>query len=440
MPRLPPGAQFATPQTLAYARNPFRTLQRCVDRYGDPFTLKLLSGPIVFTGTPEGIREIFIADPDTFESYAGSFLRPLIGDHSLLLLDGVAHKRERSLLMPPFHGARMRSYGHLIQRMALSHAAQWSPGQSVAMQAMTQEISLEVAIQAVFGVQQEQRVRLFLDLIPAYFQAFTSLLVYFPPLRRPFGGFGPWSRFQKLAAQFDQLIFEEIGLRRREPGDHEDILSLLLSARYEDGSEMSDQALCDELKTLLLAGHETTAIALAWAFYWVHRQPEIYRYLAEELKGLGHPPQPDDLVRLPYLNAVCDEALRLYPVLAAAVRRLRQPFHLLGYDLPAGVGVGVGIALTHLDPALYPDPLCFQPERFLKKKYSPYEYLPFGGGARRCLGAAFAAYEMKIVLGSILAHHCLTLAEDKPLKAGPRTFTIGPQREIKMIYQGPQTT
>ncbi len=193
MPRLPPGPRFVLPQTLAYARDPFSTLQRCVGRYGDPFTLKL-AGPIVFTGTPEGVREIFTADPDTFESHAGPFLGPLVGDHSLLLLDGVAHKRERSLLMPPLHGARMKTYGHQIQDSALRCAAAWNPGQSFLIQETTQAISLEVIIRAVFGVQHEERVRLLMGLIPAYFQAFTSLLVYFPPLRREFSGLGPWSR------------------------------------------------------------------------------------------------------------------------------------------------------------------------------------------------------------------------------------------------------
>ncbi len=201
---------------------------------------------------------------------------------------------------------------------------------------------------------------------------------------------------------------------------------------------MSDHELCDELKTLLLAGHETTAIALAWAFYWVHRQPEVYRCLREELKGLGGPPHPDDLAQRPYLSAVCDEALRLYPVVATTVRKLRLPFHLRGYELPAGVAVGAAIALAHLDPTLYPEPMRFRPERFLERNYTPYEYLPFGGGARRCVGAAFATYEMKIVLGSILAQHRLTLAKNKPLKPRPRTFTIGPEGGVNMIYQGPR--
>jgi cytochrome P450 family 110 len=435
--KLPPGPRFTVLQTFEYARNPFGTLQKYAGRYGDPFTLKLLTGPIVFTGTPEGIREIFTAHPNTFESNAAPFLAPLVGEHSLLLLDGAAHKRERALLVPPFHGTRMKTYGQLIQGTAIRRAAAWKPGQSFVMQEITQAISLEVILQAIFGIRHEERIRLFMGIIPAYFQAFTSLLVYFPPLRREFAGIGPWSRFKKVAARFDQLLFEEIAARRRELGDWDDILNLLLSARYEDGSTMTDQELGDELKTLLIGGHETTAISLAWAFYWIHRQREVYQRLQEELGVLGRLPHPDDLAQLPYLRAVCDEALRLYPVVAATVRKLRQPFTLRGYELPAGATVGAAIALTHFAPTLYPDPMRFQPERFLERKYTPFEYLPFGGGARRCVGAAFAAYEMKIVLGSILAQHRLALTKNTPVKPVPRTFTIGPERGVKMIYQGP---
>jgi cytochrome P450 family 110 len=160
----------------------------------------------------------------------------------------------------------------------------------------------------------------------------------------------------------------------------DDILSLLLAGRDEDGSAMSDEALRDELKTLLLAGHETTAIALAWAFYWLHRQPDVYHRLHTELRALGRTPDPDDLVRLPYLGAVCDEALRLYPVVGAVTRRLRQPLTLRGYTLPAGIAVGVALPVVHSDPRLYPDPHCFRPERFLERTYTPFEYVPFGGG------------------------------------------------------------
>lgn len=434
---LPPGPRSAILQTLEYARDPFATLQRAARRYGDPFTLKLLTGPMVVTQTPQGIREIFAAPPETFESNAAAFLAPLLGEHSLLFLDGALHKRERSLIMPAFHGARMKAYGQLIQDITLSHAAAWKPGQSLVMQEIMQSISLEVIIQAIFGVRHTSRVQVYRDLIPAYFQAFTSLLVFFPALRRHFGGIGPWNHFKTVAAPFEQLLAEEIAARRRAPGDQDDILSLLLAARHEDGSAMTDEELRDELKTLLIGGHETTAIALAWAFYWLHRQPDVYQRLQAELGALSRTPNAEALVQLPYLSAVCDEALRLYPVFSGTTRKLRQPFTLRGHELPAGVAVYAAIALTHFDPTLYFDPMDSRPERFLERKYTPSEYLPFGGGARRCVGAAFAVYEMKIVLGSLLAQHRLALVEDRPVKPARRTFTIGPKGGVKMVYQGP---
>jgi cytochrome P450 family 110 len=436
MPTFPPGPRSATLQTLAFARDPVGTLHTYARCYGDPFTLKLFTGPIVLTGRPEGIQEIFTASPQIYASNSITFLAPLTGERSILMLDGAPHRRERALLMPPLHGARMKVYGALIQDIALSRAGAWQPRQAFMMQAFTQALSLEVIIKAVFGVQSQERVEHFLSIIAAYFQAFTASLVYFPPLRRSFAGLGPWHRFAEVAARFERLLSEEIATRRQDLDDRHDILSLLLAARYEDGSAMSAEGLRDELKTLLLAGHETTAIALAWAFYWLHRQPDVYHCLQAELNGMDQPPDPDDLLRLPYLSAVCDEALRLYPVIGAITRRLREPMTLCGYALPAGIAVGAAVALTHLDPMLYPDPHRFRPERFFERAYTPFEYLPFGGGARRCIGAAFAVYEMKIVLGTILAQHRLGLVDDRPLKPKPRTFTIGPQEGVRMLYYG----
>lgn len=433
---LPPGPRCTAWQTIAFARDPFGTLHRYARRYGDPFTLKLPMGPHVLTGTPEGIREIFTAPPQTFASNSTSFLSPLVGDHSVLLLDGAAHKRERALLLPPFHGARLQAYSRLIQDLALKRAAAWRPGQAMRMHPIMQALSLEVILAAIFGIRQAEKVQLFERTIIPYFQAFTSPLVYCPPLRRDFGGFGPWSRFRTIAARLEQLLDGEIGARRRQPGDGDDILSLLLNARYDDGCGMTDAEVRDELKTLLIAGHETVAVALSWAFYWLHRLPDVAQRLQAELHTLSCPPQADDLVQLPYLSAVCAEALRLYPVVAAATRRLRQPFRLCGYALPAGVAVGAAIPLAHCDPQCYPEPLCFRPERFLERTYTPFEYLPFGGGTRRCVGAAFAVYEMKIVLGSLLAQHRFESADNTPVTPVPRTFTLGPKGGVRLIYRG----
>jgi cytochrome P450 len=363
-------------------------------------------------------------------------LAPLVGDHSVLLLDGAAHKRERTMLLPPFHGARLQAYGRLIQDLALRRAAAWRPGQAFRMHHVMQALSLEVILAAIFGVRHPERVQVFEHTIIPYFQAFTAPLVYCPPLRRDLRGFGPWSRFKTIAARLEQLLDEEIGARRRALGDGDDILSLLLRARYDDGRSMTDAEVQDELKTLLIAGHETVAVALAWSFYWLDRQPDVAQRLQAELRTLSRPPHPDDLVHLPYLGAVCAEALRLYPVVAATTRQLQQPLTLRGYPLPAGVAVGAAIPLAHCNPRRYPDPLRFRPERFLEHTYTPFEYLPFGGGARRCVGAAFAVYEMKIVLGSLLAQHRFELVDHTPVTPVPRTFTLGPKGGVPLMYCG----
>jgi cytochrome P450 len=424
-------------QTIAFARNPVGTLQRYVRRYGDPFTLKLPPGPLVLTARPEGIREIFTAPPQVFASYSTPFLAPLVGEQSVLMLDGSAHRHERVILMPPFHGGRLQAYGQLIQDLTLERAASWRSGQTCRMHAIAQDLSLEVILRVVFGLRQPARIRLFEEVITSYFQSFSALLVYCPALRREFAGFGPWSRFKTVAGRLERLLDEEIGGRRRDGGDGEDILSLLLAARYDDGQVMTDGAVRDELKTLLIGGHETVAVALAWAFYWLHRQPDAAHRLQAELRTLRQPPPPDELVHLPYLSAVCAEALRLYPVVPLISRRLRQPFTLCGCALPAGVAVGAALPLAHCHPERYPEPLCFRPERFLERTYTPFEYLPFGGGVRRCLGAAFAVYEMKIVLGSLLASHRFELAATAPVMPVPRTFTLGPKGGVPMIYRGP---
>jgi cytochrome P450 family 110 len=447
MSRLPPGPRSALLQTFAVARDPFGTFQKYARRYGDPFTLTLCTGRIVLTGTPEGVREILTAPPQTFASNSKPFLAPLFGERSVLLLDGVAHTRERAVLMPPFHGTRLKAYGRLIQEITLRRAAAWTPGQAFRMQAFTQALALEVILTAVFGSRDQEQVQALARAIPAYFQAFTAPLVYLPPLRRHFGGLGPWSRFTRVATRVDQLLVDAVAARRREGEERDDILSLLLAVRADDGQAITDAAVRDEVITLLLAGHETVAVALAWAFYWLHRHPDVLQRLQAELRPLGRPPSPDDLVQLPYLRAVCEEALRLYPVVGAITRRLRQPMTLRGYRVPAGVAVGAALPLIHLDPTRYPDPQRFRPERFrperfrperfLERTYTPDEYLPFGGGARRCVGAAFAVAEMKIVLGSLLAQHRFGLADDTPVTPVPRTFTIGPKGGVRMIYHGP---
>jgi cytochrome P450 len=423
--------------TIEYIRDPVAMIQKNTQRYGDPWLCHLWGfGPTVCTSTPEGIRAIFTAPPAIFASSVGAATWPLLGENSIFLMDGSRHKRERSLMMPAFHAERMRAYGSLMQDIVLRHTMAWQLDQVFRMYDVTQAISLEVIIQAIFGVQDKDRVKVFADAIFSFIGSFTPLIGFMTSLRSEFGGLGPWNRFKRAEARLRHLMVEEISERRQTPKARGDILSLLIAARPEDDRTMTDEELCDELQTLIFAGHETVAIATAWALHFIHREPHIYRCLQAELEPLGRIPNPQDLVQLVYLSAICDEAVRLHPSVTGVPRKLKEPFSLLGHNLAAGISVFPAISTAHLNPSVYPDPFSFRPERFVERKYTPFEYLPFGGGGRRCVGAAFALYEMKIVLGTILAQHRLGLAEHEPVRPVTRTFTNAPKGGVKMIYQG----
>ncbi|MBN1207993.1 MAG: cytochrome P450 [Myxococcaceae bacterium] len=410
--------------------------RECAQRYGDPFVVQLPPGYVAVTGDPEGLREIFSADPEIFEPLSRLPLEPVVGTHSMLLISGERHKRERRLLMPAFHGERMRAYGALMQQISARVTEGLRPGAPLVALQLTQAISLEIIIRAVFGVEEPERVRRFSEVITAYSDSYTPLIALVAPMRRSFGGRGPWARFQAHAQALDGLLTGQLERRGAEGQPREDILSLLLSTKDEAGQPLTERELKDELLTLLIAGHETTAIGMAWALYWLHRTPEAKQRLEEELAALGPRPEPEALVRLPYLAAVCDEALRLYPVVALASRKLRAPFTLRGHTLPVGMGLMASVTLAHSNPATYPEPERFRPERFLERKFSPFEYLPFGGGARRCLGAAFALYEMKVVLGSLLSAHRFSLAHELPIRAVRRHVTMAPEDGVPMRYEG----
>ena len=438
MTTLPAGPRFPALQAFKLARDTKGFFLETARRYGDPFRLPLPMGEVVGTGDPEGIREIFTADPALFTPYAVMPLEPVVGRHSLLLLDGLRHRRERKLLTPPFHGDRMRAYGELMAAITRRKASELSAGAAFKAQDLTQNISLEVIIEAVFGVSDPARIALFREVIVSYLEAYTPPLMMATPLRHSFGGFGPWARFQRHTARFHALLADEMAARRKSGEIRDDILSLLLSVRDEEGQPMSDAEIDDELRTMLIAGHETTAIGMAWALDAIHRNSRIRERLHEEIGALGPAPSAEALSKLPYLSAVCDEALRFNPVVGMVSRKLLAPFTLRGREIPAGMGVMAAIVLVHNNPALYPEPEVFRPERFLERKFTPFEYLPFGGGARRCLGAAFALYEMKIVLGTLLAAHRFQVLSAEPPRVVRRNVTLGPAEGAPLRYLGPR--
>lgn len=436
---LPPGPRNALLQTYRYTRDPYGWLTRNQQIYGDIFTARVVNGTIVVIGNPAGAQAIFGADPDTFVPFATEAVKPIVGGNSMLFLSGTRHRRERKLLMPPFHGERMRAYGEIIRDAALATAERWVPGQPMAFQDSSQAISLEVIIRAVFGISDRAIVDSVREKIARFVDELNPALFFFPFLQRPFGGIGPWARFMKLKAEVSALLNGEVEARRNAKNPGADILSLMLAARHEDGSAMSSEELHDELLTLVFAGHETTGIALAWSIYWLLRNPDCMNRLLAEIDSLGPNPDPEALARLPYLDGVVHETLRLHPIVPDIPRQLTRPFELEGYQLPKGIGVAVATTLLHARPDIYPEPHRFKPERFLERKFSPFEYTPFGGGARRCLGAAFATYEMKIVLGTILAHYRLVLTEPGEIHPIRRNLVIGPAAGVRVTFIGPRT-
>ncbi len=433
MSKLPPGPKIRLLQTAGYARDSYGYLIGMQRKYGDIFTVPTLNGTLVITGDPAHVQQIFGAEADTFTIFGGGSIEPVVGPNSVLLLHGAPHRRERKLLMPPFHGARMRAYGETIRGAALAAMNQWSRGQTFAMQGSTQWISLEVIVRAVFGVENPAHIEVLRAALIELVAATVPSLLFFPWLRRPWGGLSPFNRYDRALKRVEALIYGEIAARRAHTDEaREDILSLLLAARDEAGEGMRQDELRDELLTLLFAGHETTGIALAWASYWLHRNPGVLERLRAEVDALGDSPDPEVIARLPYLDAVCNETLRLHPIVPDVPRMLARPLELGGYQLGPPLGVDAATILVHRRESLYPEPDLFRPDRFLERRFSPFEFFPFGGGHRRCIGAAFATYELKIVLATFLRHAHLELAEPGEVKVARRNVVIGPATGVRM--------
>ena len=434
---LPPGPAHRPWHTIHAILHPDDALADLQKRYGDPFCTRAISGPTVVTCSPQGARCLLTADPDNFGVADPELTLPLLGDKSLLLISGETHRAERKLLGPPFHGDRMRAYGGLMRDIARKYAAALPLHTPFRAIDTTQAISLEVILRAVFGVESD-RLDGFRQVIIDLVAAFGPLIIFFRQLRRPLFGLGPWDRFIMQRDLLDRMLDDEMSRRTTEPKERNDILSLLMAARQEDGTPLPRNQLRDELVTLLFAGHETTGLSLSWALYHLLRSPQTLLKLRQELAE--HPQavasQPDVLTQLPYLSAVCSETLRLHPLAPIIPPRLLQrPFEFLGYKLPAGIKLTVATMRLHKREDLYPEPLAFRPERFIGHTFSPFEYMPFGGGIRRCLGAAFAMYEMKIVLATLISSCRLELASDEPVYEVRRNAVMAPSNGVKLIVK-----
>ena len=425
---LPPGPSApAAIQTLRWLTRPIALLESCRRRYGDAFSLRFLGfeRPMVLLSDPAAIRALYGDGAHGLPPGRTFALRPIMGDRSILLLEGREHLERRRLMLPPFHGGRMRAYEEEIAAIARAEVERWPLGEPFALHPRMRAITFEVILRVVFGVTEPTRLERLRILLPRLLDGTASPAMSFRVLAaRRLGRPDPLARFVAMHAEIDDLLLADIAARRAAPpaqaGD--DVLSLLLAARFEDGGAMSDRELRDQLVTLLLAGHETTATALAWAFdLLLHAPAELARLRAELREGGGD-----------YLRAVVTESLRLRPVLPLAGRRLASELRADGYALAPGTDVTPAIWLTHTRADLYPQPLRFRPERFLREAPATYAWIPFGGGVRRCLGAAFAELEMRVVLAVVLANIELAPASPGAEAVARRNITFAPRHGTRV--------
>jgi cytochrome P450 len=407
-------------------------------RYGDTFTIELVrSGPIVVTTDPDCIRQLFTGSGQVLHAgAAGAFvLAPLVGHHSVLVLDGPEHLRQRKLMLPPFHGARMKAYAEVMAETTAKVCRDWPAGRAFELHPFMQQITLDVILRTVFGVDDAARMKALGDQLTTILDIGTRPRL--SAILLPDFVYGPRNRLMIERRKADEMIYEEIRRRRSaaDAGERADVLSLLLSAVDEDGNTMTDEELRDELVTLLAAGHETSATSLAWTFERVLSHQDVYERLRRELGAVvGSGPVTDThLTQLEYLDAIVKESLRLRPIVPMVVRRLAVPMSLRGFELPAGTIAAPNIYLTHRRPDLYPEPDRFRPERFVGVKPDPYRWIPFGGGIRRCIGMAFAMYEMKIVLATVLGQHDLMLAADSSARMVRRGITFAPSDGARVV-------
>lgn len=391
---LPPGPRLpGVVQTAAWIIRPWEFMERCAARYGDMFTMSLAGErPWVMVSHPDVVKEVFTGPPELLHAGEGNrLLLPVVGANSVLLLDDDAHREQRRLLMPTFRGNYLASYADTMAAVAQAEIAGWPRGEPVRLRPRMQALTLEIILRAVFGLSQGERLDQLRAELLRMLNAASNIPMFLLAARGPRHLRAALTR--KLLRGVDRLLYAEIGERRR--ADHlderSDVLSLLLQARHEDGRPMIDVEIRDELMTLLIAGHETTATALSWTVERLVRHPEQQARLIDEIHAGEHE----------FLDATIKETLRLRPVISLVARQLKAPMQIGGARLPAGVIVVPSLYLMHRRPDIYPEPHRFRPQRFLEKRAGTYTWIPFGGGVRRCLGAAFAEYEMRIVLSAL---------------------------------------
>jgi cytochrome P450 len=409
-------------QTLRWTIRPLAFMQECRERIGDSFSLRFLGfeRPMVLITDPVAVKALYTERANGLPPGRNIVLEPILGARSVLLLEGAEHLARRKLMLPPFHGERMRSYEGVVEEIVTAEIDSWEPGApAFPIHERMQAVTLEIILRVVFGITEGPRLEQLRTMLATVLTETGRPAAQLKNLAMARLGRDQWSSFEPQLRAVDEVLMAEIAEHRRRPdlGEREDILSMLMLAEFENGGRMDDKELRDQLMTLLLAGHETTATALAWTFELLLRHPaELTRLRASLAAG------EED-----FLRATITESLRLRPVIPIAGRRLAEPLEADGRVLPPGTDVSAAIWLTHTRADIYPEPFAFRPERFLDAPPDTYAWIPFGGGIRRCLGAAFAEFEMRIVLREVLTRCDLRSAATRPEQTGRRNITLSPK-------------
>ncbi|MEE6167650.1 MULTISPECIES: cytochrome P450 [unclassified Mycolicibacterium] len=400
----------------------------------NPFVLTFPGlGEVKFFGTADAARDILTMPSAQCEAPTPNPIEPVVGPGSLILLSGEQHHRERSLLMPAFHGDRVKKYGNIIGSATCEEIRHARPGDTIAVRQLAVAVTLHIAIRVVFSVAEPDRRAVYTKAITALMRANTAPLMLVPALRRELGGHGPWARLLRLRDDLDRLLSDDMDSRARDGLAGADMLDVLLSATDDCGRGRNGQAMHDQLRTLLAAGHETTATSMVWALYHIYRDETVRQRVADEV-AQAH--APAEMVALPYLGAVIKEALRMHPPVPIVLRRLTEPLTIGGVACDPCDVVGIALYALHFNPDIWTEPELFRPERFLDTRVSPFEFAPFGGGYRRCIGAAFANSELSIAIATIMKTLELRMPARDRARPAPRSvargIAVAPAREVTL--------
>ncbi len=434
--RLPPGPPLRAVQMMRYLRDPYAALRRYGAEYGPLFTVQTFRH-CVMTGRPDLVRQIITAPVDQYGVNYEPGPARVFGKRSMPMLAGRALRRDRHLLVPPFHGDAMNATGDIIRDVTLETFGRLPVGEAFLVRDVATVFARDVILRGVFGVEAGERLDTFRQAAVEFNQCFEfTAFLWMAAFHFDIDWLPPNRRLATARGRLEVLLRDAIARAQAGALPASAILNWVVAARYDDGAPMEDDVIRDNMVTVLFAGHKVSIASLCLCFHWLHRERRCLDTLLDELAPLGPDADPIAWGALPYLDAVVKETLRLWPRATEIYRLLAQPMQLGGYELPAGTNLTASPAILHYDPDLYPDPDRFRPERFLERRFGPHEFLPFGGGERMCPGSHLSMFELKIVLATLLTRWRYSLLDDGPLKLGRIAGMMMPLTGIRMRHDG----